>query len=149
MSAFTYATNSPYVLKVIWKQLQLNSVQTKFTSGEKTTATFALQLQRSGGETKTSSRVQYYYFIWFIFSDHCVWWASHRLQKPHRSEQSHQSGKNPAVSLLARMIKPSCAHREIPSLYFQGDYTFKVLPPKHCLRCIFSEHSSQSFTFIS
>lgn len=27
MSAFTYATNSPYVLKVIWKQLQLNSVQ--------------------------------------------------------------------------------------------------------------------------
>lgn len=94
------------------------------------------------------ARVQYYYFILLFFSDHCVWWASHRLQKPHRSEQSHQSGKNPAVSLLARMIKPSCAHREIPSLYFQGDYTFKVLPPKYCLCCIFWEHSSQSFTFI-
>lgn len=34
-----------------------------------------------------------------FFPDHCVWWASHRLQKPDWSEQSHQSGKKPCCFL--------------------------------------------------
>lgn len=60
------------------------------------------------------------------FLDYCVWWAAHRLQKPHRSEQPHQSGKNPAVTLFSEMIDPGQTHRkpvlfklwENPSLIF-------------------------------
>lgn len=89
-----------------------------------------------------------------FFSDHCFWWASHRLQKPHWSEQSHQSSKNPAVSLFSKMIKPSRAHksplvqrRSLSDLHVKSKYrlSFCTYDPKFASQCCkFTNQSSKA-----
>lgn len=57
---------------------------------------FTSQLCAFAGVLKVAKLTR---LLFFFFSDHCVWWASHRLQKPDWSEQSHQSGKKPCCFL--------------------------------------------------
>lgn len=46
-------------------------------------------------------------FFGVAFLDYCIWWAAHRLQKPYRSEQPHQSGK---AFLRSRFLSHSINH---------------------------------------
>lgn len=47
-----------------------------------------------------------------LVSDYCIWWAPHRLQKPDRSEQSNESGKNPVLSFSFKSSRTHMGQRE-------------------------------------